>query len=187
MELLVEFLLWWRKCLADLSAPENVNIWQRTNPAMQAGDWTPEHIIRRYRQIKFTRLEFDNWMQIMTDWARAGGEHAHRRKKRGIYKPKNLLDGFLRGALKGKYKWRRYKEFSEYLQQIYKHTKEETDAIITKYQATGVEGVRGQLAVELANWKQSRKKLKATKAANVRWEEYRKKKTKNSESSKSAA
>jgi len=90
-------------------------------------------------------------------------------KGRGIYKPKNQLDGFLRFAIKGKYKWRRYAIFYDYLQEGRGHSREEAEVIVAKYQENGVEQVYSVLLHELQNWMRSRRQLRAKKAVAKRW------------------
>jgi hypothetical protein len=186
MEFLIEFLFWWKQRLGDLTNGENVRIWARTNPKMQSGDWTPEKIIRRYQQTKFNHIEFDNWHWIMSIWAREKKLWNPHRKTRGIYKPKGRLNPFLRFAIGGKYKWRRYRIFREYLEIGKKHSKEEADAIIAKYEKDGVEPVYQTLVDELKAWMALARKAKGKKAITARWDKYRAEKEKFSESKKPA-
>jgi len=195
MELLIDFLLWWSDKLrhgikADARGGRQQDIddeiKQRTNPKMQGGNWTPRQIINRYRQIGFSLEEYNNWEIVMFHWGRERGIWKPR-KTRGIYKAKNELDGFLRFAFGGKYKWRRYKDFREYLQDGRKHSKAEAEAIIDKYQQNGVELVYHTLLNELQVWQQLRRKIKGTNAANAKWAKYRAGKTKKSESAKPAS
>jgi hypothetical protein len=94
-------------------------------------------------------------------------------KGRGFYKPKNPLDGFLRRVIEGKYKWRRYKIFYEYLEQGRGYPHKEAEAIVARYQAHGVDDVRDVMRQELNNWMRSRRQLRGKKAVATRWNKYR--------------
>ena len=168
MRVLRDFLLWWRERLSDLSVPINANILARTSTEMQDGKWTPEEIIERYSNPIFTIRDYDNWEWIFSIWIHLSGLEGSR-KPRGVYKPKNLLDGFLRVTIKGKYNWRRYEIFSQYLQTACGLSKQDTVKAIAKYQEYGVENVRAVLSIALSNWIKSRKKVRGTNAAEARW------------------
>jgi hypothetical protein len=94
-------------------------------------------------------------------------------KRGGPYKPKNRLDGFLRFALGGKYKWRRYEIFYDYLQTARGHSREEAEAIVARYQENGVEPVYGTLVNELNKWMQLARIKKGKHAIKKRWDKYR--------------
>jgi hypothetical protein len=95
------------------------------------------------------------------------------RKERGLYKPKNGLDGFLRFAIGGKYKWRRYEIFKDYL--CHKYSQKEAKAIIEKYQTNGVPNHLYQGIIdELMRWSDICNRERGKSAARARWEKTQK-------------
>jgi hypothetical protein len=101
-------------------------------------------------------------------------------KKRGIYKPKNGLDLFLRAHIGGKYKHRRYAIYKDLLMRAHNKTSAEADQIIENYKTKGVPSdlyFYSTAIEELRIWKQMLRKERADKAIAARW----KKKNQNSE------
>jgi hypothetical protein len=101
-------------------------------------------------------------------------------KKRGPYRPKNELDGFLRSSIGGKYKWRRYEIFSDYLQRGHGHSEKKATEIIAKYQVNGIpDRLYSDTLYEIKRWLHICNQERAKKANAAKWEKYRKKKSKN--------
>jgi hypothetical protein len=94
-------------------------------------------------------------------------------KKRGHYRPKNQLDGLLRFAIGGKYKWRRYAILRDYLQVCHEYSKEKADDTITQLQANGTSNPLS-LQEGLKDWMKRRRKEQASKAAKAKSKKYRK-------------
>jgi hypothetical protein len=91
---------------------------------------------------------------------------------RGPYKPKNQLDGFLRHIIRGKYKWRRYEIFYEYLEEECDQSREEANAIVEEFKTHGVGSHYSRLADGINSWRRHKRKLKAFDAVMKRWERY---------------
>lgn len=92
--------------------------------------------------------------------------------ERGLYKPKNELDGFLRAYLGGKYKYRRYEIFEDYLIRSEGKTPEIAKQTIEIYKAYGLAytSVYYALLIEgLRKWKQKCRKERSDKAIRTRW------------------
>jgi hypothetical protein len=97
-------------------------------------------------------------------------------RKRGFYKPKNQLDGFLRQMIGGKYKHQRYKIFKDCLIFQEQKTPEEADKIISNFQANGINlNVYGLLEGVIHKWRKSRLTVRALKGSDARWEAKREK------------
>lgn len=91
------------------------------------------------------------------------------KKKRGIYRPKNELDGFLRAVFEGKYKWRRYELFREFLTDFYQDSGK-VESVIETYQKHGIRitTIHGMKdAVE--NWQNKKNKERSKNALEARW------------------
>jgi hypothetical protein len=96
------------------------------------------------------------------------------KKKRGPYKPKNQLDGFLRFVVGGKYKWRRYEIFEDYLIRFSGLSKDDAKAVISKYQSNGVDRVYLTMTEQLQRWKHICNEARASKAGKAKAAKHRK-------------
>jgi len=95
--------------------------------------------------------------------------------KRGPYKSKNRLDGFLRFALPIKYKWRRYEIYKEFLRQKCCCSDAQIDDIVADRMENGVNGENYQATLDgLKNWLKECRVKRAKNAAAVRHKKIRK-------------
>ena len=102
-----------------------------------------------------------------------------RPRKRELYKPKNNLKRFPSFAIGGKYLWRRYEIFVDYLKNGCSLSDNAVEQVITRYQEYGVPNHEyGDLKAGLDKWKGIRNKIRAEDAASVRWDKAKKKKSK---------
>ncbi|HZM04355.1 MAG TPA: hypothetical protein VFC44_15240 [Candidatus Saccharimonadales bacterium] len=121
LEYALEMLAWWHD---QINADSAATIRANTPARMTSQDWTPEQIIDEKKRDGFSAEDYDGWNFVTQRWM------GKRFKRRGVYKPKNQLDGFLRHVIGGKYKHRRYDILRDYLINSYKQTPEEAEMII---------------------------------------------------------
>jgi hypothetical protein len=85
----------------------------------------------------------------------------------------NALDVFLKSSIGGKYKWRRYEFFEDYLIRCRKMTKASAGELIAKLKITGVGySAYPTLLSELREWKRICAAQKGSKGGRAKAKEY---------------
>jgi hypothetical protein len=70
-ELLLKFLIWWKRCLNDPKTNGEVRVREDTFDWMSKGDWEPEQVIRRIKRYGLPPFEVEPWQRLFFQWKRA--------------------------------------------------------------------------------------------------------------------